>query len=188
MTEYEFSLSTGLDYEYQIHHPYWPMQGFFLDLQTFLEASLASLSASTQEESASKSDWMPALLRLHSKATDWITQSLFTDCSFMYTSSQMGLASLWSVSQKVDCEQEEGKNMFSLRPWIDKYISYTWRSQEPERVLKLKEKLEEIGDIVDQAKPTEAAEAKRVDVKLKKCANPLHDPNSKLYVEFSFLF
>lgn len=175
MMDLEFRLSAGLNFEYNVHHGYWPMHGYFLDFQSFLQSltTSGSESASLSRKSLDKSkipDLIKDLLAAHTKATALITSSLLTDACFLYTPSQIGLASLWSKTRDYP----------DLHEWMELYISHTFRGERPETVLRLRERMEEFRMMMESFTQTDAVQAKKVDTKLKQCRNPRYDEESLL--------
>ena len=158
MIELEFILATGVGFEFQIHHPYLPMHGFFLDLQAFYSSD------------SRKQELYKSFLNARMNAMDWITKSLQTDLPLLFSPSQIGRACLYVSCRSLQLEKE-----------ILEYISYTFRSETPEKVMGLKDRIYEIIRQIESFEMVDKGIAKDVDTKLNQCTNPRYDLDSPLY-------
>jgi cyclin H len=70
-----------------IHHPYWPLHGFFLDIQVYIEKNVEK-----------KKEALQGLLTCYSTAANLVPKALMTDIVFQQSPSQIALACLWAAT------------------------------------------------------------------------------------------
>ncbi|KAK4701463.1 cyclin H, partial [Phenoliferia sp. Uapishka_3] len=154
----EFLVSQSLRFEYKVHHAHLAAYGLSLDLQT----------TEPDSDLVSETD---------SKAQSFIRHSRLTDAEFIYTPSQIALASFRLANPTI------------VDTWIGtKESRRLGRGKEVERdedlahdeLLKC---LEEIGEMIQMAikNPVAKEAVKAVDQRLKWARNPEKDPNSALF-------
>ncbi|KAL2917831.1 hypothetical protein HK105_202704 [Polyrhizophydium stewartii] len=85
----ELKVSQGLKFEFAIQHPYWPLHGLFLDMQSYLQ--------STQPRQRHP-DLIKRLYAIYNQAVDIVTASLISDVSFQFMPSQIALAAMLEAS------------------------------------------------------------------------------------------
>jgi cyclin H len=109
MLDLELTLSSRIGFDYFIHHPYWPLHGFFLDLQQF---------HSPQE-----------LFQSYQDAIDICTNLYLTDCPLIYSASQIAIAAFYKCSKPeiMDpyLEKRFGDHVDKLKKVIDEIIEMT---------------------------------------------------------------
>lgn len=88
MIELELIVSTAVDFEYLFHHPYWPLHGFFLDMQCFIQKLDIPIP---KKQSA-----LQNLFGSYTSATLLVPKAISTDLLFLYSPSQIALACLWA--------------------------------------------------------------------------------------------
>jgi cyclin H len=159
MQEFEFKFSEGISFDYFVHSPYSAVHGFFLDMQAWLSSDF-NKDVKMQKD----------LISVLSIATEKVTNLLLTDLILLYTPSQLGLACF------VDASKEVG-----LGDLTDGYITHCWKSETVESMVDLRAILLSISETLSKFSPPQAKDAKRVDLILKQCRNPAHDPESSLY-------
>ncbi|EGF80229.1 hypothetical protein BATDEDRAFT_88645 [Batrachochytrium dendrobatidis JAM81] len=164
MIHLEFVLSKGIQFEYSVHHPYWPLHGFFLDIQTFIQSS---------QPRGKHPDLIKRLYAVYNQATDLITSSLISDALFMYMPSQIALAAI----------QEMASHVPTIAPIISAFITDRFQNETPERVQGLIQLLQAIRVDLCNAKEltVNKATAAVVASKLRLYSNPEFDPTSKLF-------
>ncbi|KNC96162.1 cyclin ccl1 [Spizellomyces punctatus DAOM BR117] len=162
MVELEFTLSRGIRFEYMIHHPYWPLHGFFLDIQSYL--------ASAHPRPAHE-HLFQKLQKTYDRAQHFTQLATLSDLIFTHMPSQIALGCLLAAARETDFEKE-----------LDKYLAARFHA-DPERLVKLRMALEEVADDVttqgDKAVNKEVAA--QIANKLRKCQNPAFDPESALH-------
>ncbi|KAH6561806.1 hypothetical protein BASA50_004835 [Batrachochytrium salamandrivorans] len=165
MIDLEFTLSKGLKFEYFVHHPYWPLHGFFLDLQTYIQSS---------QPRTSHVDLTKRLYAVYNQASSLITSSLISDISFIYMPSQIALAAI----------KETGSHVTVIAPIIDAFISDRFQNESPTRIKGIFELLELIRADLRGVKElvVDKSIAAAVAFKLKTCSNPEFDSSSCLFL------
>ncbi|KAK9701388.1 hypothetical protein K7432_011739 [Basidiobolus ranarum] len=83
----EFIISQSLKFEFTIHHPYRPLHGLYLDMQSHIQ-DLAILTST------------------YEKAVDWVDKSLYTDLIFLYQPSQIAMAAMNLAGKQFRCDIE----------------------------------------------------------------------------------
>ncbi|KAI8592964.1 hypothetical protein BDZ88DRAFT_228012 [Geranomyces variabilis] len=163
MIELEFSLSKGIRYEYMVHHPFWPLHGFLLDIQSYI--------ASTHPRHAHE-HFFQKLQRCYSRAEQFASLAILTDLTFTHMPSQIGLGCLLAAARERDFERE-----------LEQYLASRFHAKLDELV-KLRIALDAVADAVvaRSTKPPIAREAAAaVFKKLQECLNPEFDPESALW-------
>ncbi|KAJ3168777.1 hypothetical protein HDU87_000936 [Geranomyces variabilis] len=162
MIELEFSLSKGIRYEYMVHHPFWPLHGFLLDVQNYI--------SSTHPRPAHE-HLFQKLQRCYSRAEQFASNATLTDLTFTHMPSQIGLGCLLAAARERDFEKE-----------LEQYLASRFHAKLDELV-KLRIALDAVADAVvaQSTKPPIAKEAAAaVFKKLQGCLNPEFDPESPL--------
>ncbi|ORY00404.1 cyclin-like protein [Basidiobolus meristosporus CBS 931.73] len=83
----EFIISQSLKFEFTIHHPYRPLHGLYLDMQSHIQ-DLAILTST------------------YEKAVDWVDKSLYTDLIFLYQPSQIAMGAMNLAGKQFRCDVE----------------------------------------------------------------------------------
>lgn len=88
LLDYEFPLTKGLKFMFTVHHPYLPLEGFFLDMQYVLVKQRGSPT-------------FAELLDHFGHAKRLVQQALFGDIAFLFTPSQIALAAFHATNKKL---------------------------------------------------------------------------------------
>ncbi|KAI8907129.1 cyclin-like protein [Entophlyctis helioformis] len=163
MVDLEFELSKGLNFEFAVHHPYWPLHGLFLDMQTFIQA--------TQQRNK-QAELIRKLYAAYNQATDLINSLLITDAIFLYMPSQIALGAL-----------KEASIAAGIAPTLDAYLSDRFQTESPETLAGLTAKIESVQATIKGASSAVVgkAEAAAVSAKLKTSMNPEFLPQSRVF-------
>lgn len=159
MQEFEFKFSEGISFDYHVHSPYYAIHGFFLDMQAWLGTDF-NKDVKMQKD----------LISVLSLATEKATNLLLTDLILLHSPSQLGLGCF------VDAAKEIG-----MGDLTDGYMSHCWKSEAVEAIVELRVILSSISSTLSEFVTPQAKDAKRVDLILKTCRNPVNDPESSLY-------
>ncbi|KAJ3222498.1 hypothetical protein HK099_002252 [Clydaea vesicula] len=183
--ESEFELSKGINFDYAVHHPFWPLHGYLLDMQTFFYQSSTSIPNLSQKISTT-----------YSKALSIAKNSLLTDLMFTNWPSQIAMACLFLAAKETNFVEDVDSYFKSrLKDESEKIFSLSENEinlklvegsdgdvgDGGEKLLfKLREMVERLGNILKEAKNMvpEKNDAKVVDEKLQICKNPLSNPES----------
>ncbi|KAJ3145751.1 hypothetical protein HDU86_000802 [Geranomyces michiganensis] len=163
MIELEFSLSKGIRYEYMVHHPFWPLHGFLLDIQSYI---------STTRPRPAHEHLFQKLQRCYSRAEQFASLATLTDLTFTHMPSQIGLGCLLAAARERDFEKE-----------LEQYLASRFHAKL-EELVKLRIALDAVAEAVvaQSTKPPIAKEAAAaVFKKLQECLNPEFDPESALW-------
>ncbi|KAI8825671.1 cyclin-like protein [Fimicolochytrium jonesii] len=162
MKDYEFQLSQGIRFEYQVHHPFWPLHGFFLDVQNYI------LSAHPK---AAHDLHLQRLTKTYHRAEQFAALATLSELIFTHMPAQIGFGCLLAASRENDFEKE-----------LEKYLTSRFHA-EADNLARLRVEMEAIVDIVTKQGDINVpkGEAKDIDTKLDKCKNPEFDPTSELF-------
>ncbi|RKO98961.1 hypothetical protein CXG81DRAFT_28246 [Caulochytrium protostelioides] len=83
LLDMETKVIQGLQYELAVHHPYWPLHGFFLDMQAHLQTTIsipATLHAASKK-----------LANLYVESKSLLQGLIFSDAIFQYSPAQLAL-------------------------------------------------------------------------------------------------
>ncbi|KAI9101273.1 cyclin-like protein [Phlyctochytrium arcticum] len=162
MVELEFTLSRGIRFEYMVHHPFWPLHGQFLDIQSYI--------SSTQPLPAHE-HLMTRLRKSYDRAQHFAQIATLTDLQFTHMPSQIALGCLLAASQET-----------GFTDTLKDYLS-TRLNETPEKMVALYLLLEEVmSEVRDQPqRVVDKAQAQDIASKLRGCQNPEYIPESALY-------
>ncbi len=110
VVEYEFALCQGLRFEFMLHHPFWPLHGFFLDMQTYIQQGASSKEK--LQESFKK------LVQCYSKAREWAFTSLYTDLHFTMWPSQVAMACLFLAAKELNFAEDLNAVIISVANYL----------------------------------------------------------------------
>ena len=88
LVECELLVSSVLQFDYMVRNPYWPLHGFFLDMQVFIQQQ--------QISAPEKQTILQNLLASYNASIQMVPKALQTDLIFLYPPSQIALACLWA--------------------------------------------------------------------------------------------
>ena len=166
MVELELEVSNAIDFEYLVHHPYWALHGFLLDLQTHI--SQLNSDASRQAELKRK------LFQAYQASVDLVVGSYHTcDVCLMFPPSQIALAAFQEVAAK-DA---------SLSQTFVSFAADRFQNEPLEKIEWLQARLTAIRTALRKAS-TVAVDKKRaieIAAKLQKTRNPMFDPESLVF-------
>ncbi|KAI9206620.1 cyclin-like protein [Polychytrium aggregatum] len=97
ITALEFIVCRGLRFHFACQHPYWPLHGYFLDMQSYHSAKMLSTPAFDSDGNPisiqdRKRELIVSLWETFQKAREWVRESLLTDLMFWCTPSQIAIA------------------------------------------------------------------------------------------------
>ncbi|KAI9004097.1 cyclin-like protein [Gaertneriomyces semiglobifer] len=160
MLELEFTLSTGIRFEYMVHHPFWPLHGFFLDMQTYIQTSYPRTAHDHLFNRLQKSC---------ERAEHFAKQATLSDLVFTHMPSQIALGCFMVAAKESDFVSD-----------LEKYLVSRFHA-EPEKLAQLRIKLDEIATELETDRTVDKATASQIAQKLRKCQNPAFDPDSALF-------
>ncbi|KAI8912299.1 cyclin-like protein [Powellomyces hirtus] len=161
MVELEFSLSKGIRFEYMVHHPFWPLHGFLLDVQDYI---------ATSHPRPAHEHLYQKLQKCYSRAEQFASIATLTDLTFTHMPSQIGLGCLLAAARERDFEKE-----------LEQYLASRFH-EKLDDLVKLRIALDGVAKAVTMQteKNVDKATAAAIHKKLQKCQNPNFDPTSAL--------
>ncbi|KAJ3009152.1 hypothetical protein HKX48_008139 [Thoreauomyces humboldtii] len=162
MIDLEFSLSKGIRFEYMVHHPFWPLNGFLLDIQSYIQST---------HPGPAHQHFFEKLQQCYSRAEQFASVATLTDLTFTHMPSQIGLGCLIAAARERDFEQE-----------IDRYLASRFH-EKLDDLANLRCALDEVVvSVTAQASQTVSkTAAAAIHEKLQRCQNPEFDTTSALY-------
>ncbi|CAF2351086.1 unnamed protein product [Rotaria sp. Silwood2] len=149
---YELLLIEKLNFQLVIHTAYRPFEGLIIDLKTHY-----------LRDNVNDAD------RLRLTGYEFLDKTLLTDVYFLFPPSQIALTALLFASIKAAVD-------------IDEYIlKYIYGSLESVQMLKIKETIRLIANVVTAPAKFKKSEVKQIVEKLDKCYNVDNDPRSDEY-------
>ncbi len=176
--ELEFKVAEILGFDFAIHHPYWPLYGYFLDMQSYLQNVFTSKDQLVAQ--------LQQLAATFAKAKDYVSILLLSDAPFLYWSSQIALGCFRRAAISTQNDQDFYNNVQQyLRTRLEKECERVAAHEEKdgEQVLQdLFVKLQEIEELIaeHEGNPPNKLTAQELDKKLQSCRNPEQDPTSHL--------
>ncbi|KAJ3329799.1 hypothetical protein HDU91_003755, partial [Kappamyces sp. JEL0680] len=123
----ELDVSREIKFEFMMHHPYWPLHGFFLDIQVYIEQVLAA----DKRQAA-----LHNLLQCYSAAALLVPKALLTDLVFLAAPSQIALACLWAAAATEFSLKDYMEWRFaSVQDLSHRILSYTPIDKELAKIL-----------------------------------------------------
>jgi len=187
----EFTLSIGLKFNYKVHHAFWPLHGFFLDMQAYLKKSASSSDA--LKEIAGR------LGETYNKAKDYAQSSLLTDLALTHWPTQIAMACLTLAARETEFI-EDLESYFAHRMQNEServastFINDTLANKNGNADVKIEEtaidgdevfkllrkRLVEVANCIRNARANVASKAscQAIDKKLQACKNPEFVENS----------
>ncbi|KAJ3041846.1 hypothetical protein HDV00_008550 [Rhizophlyctis rosea] len=183
MLELEFTLSKGIRFDFMIQHPYWAVDGLYLDLQLYIEHEILNKDKSQQIV------WMRGLNVAYENAKLYADAAVRTDLCFTAMPSQVGLA-CWAGAVRTDGKDKQkktGLEELGIQERLDHFISTRLSLLSPDELVQFKSRLEAMTEeIIDELLAVKGAYKERataIDRKLAACKNPEFDKNSLVYQE-----
>lgn len=96
MINLEFELSKGIRFEYMIHHSFWPLHGFYLDIQAFIIEK-------HQGDNNLQTKSFQLLQKLYQKSDQLCTIVSLSDLILYYNPSNIALATLLISAKQFKC-------------------------------------------------------------------------------------
>lgn len=195
-------MSEAVQFDYMIHHPYWPLYGFFLDMQDKIvrgkrEGEVPGLDETNMEGAPSSSSTLDSnntnnegkktitgdpekdeklalLSTVYGKAIQHVNNSLLTDLPFLYWPSQTALASFVVAAEGTDFAEE-------VKRYIEDDLSQAIPISSTLTITVLMTKLDAIGAVLKAYTPPAVPEVKVINKKLSTCENPEFKPTSHVH-------
>ncbi|KAJ3292471.1 hypothetical protein HK104_005279 [Borealophlyctis nickersoniae] len=165
LLELEFALSRGIQFDYMVYHPYFPLRGVMLDMQEHLKITRprGELSALFQK-----------LFDSAESAKEYVNAAILTDLIFTHSPAQIAWGALLAGAKKHDFDDD-----------VERYISARLVEESPERRVEFRSRLQEIAEQsrmqIECDQKALKAQAGEIDKKLKDCRNPEFDRASLIY-------
>ncbi|KAI8897260.1 cyclin-like protein [Globomyces pollinis-pini] len=166
MLDLELIVTTHLNFELMVYHPYWPLHGYFLDLQSYIQEFIPV---------AMKQHYLQAIYNMYTTATGLIFNAYMNDTPLLYSPSQIALACLHFTATN---DKDPKSKMLQL---LSKYISWRFKSQDPTILATLHTLLNEIGNLIGEVKIPEREEVAVIAKKADGCFSRTFTPSSLLY-------